>query len=57
MGMGKSTENCIQSVVITDKETDESWDIFIIGMKNQFLAVGCGLWAGHDCGKKGLGRL
>ena len=23
-------------VMITDKETDESWDIFIISMKNQF---------------------
>ena len=27
----------------TDKETDESWDIHINNMKNQFWAVG---WAG-----------
>ena len=25
-------------VLVTDKETDESWDIFIIPMKNQFWA-------------------
>ena len=44
---------CIQNIgkleieilgIYTDKETDESWDIFIIyNMKNQFWAVG---WAG-----------
>ena len=28
---------------VTDKETDEFWDIHIYNMKNQFWDVGCGL--------------
>ena len=44
----------ISRVCPTDKETDESWDIFIILMKNQFWA-GLGSQAVHV--KKILGTI
>ena len=37
-----------QYVRITDKETDESWDIFIYDKS----ILGCRLWSGLDCEKK-----
>ena len=38
-------------LLLTDKETDASWDIFIIWKINS------GLWGWLDCAKKGLSRL
>ena len=44
------------TIQTTDKETDESWDIFnIYNMKNQFRVV-LGRW-GQNCEKKVWGRF
>ena len=46
--------NVVHSSTTTDKETDESWDICIYNMKNQFWA---GLGSRASTVKKFWGRL
>ena len=37
------------AIATTDKDTDESWDMFIIII---IINLGCGRWARLDCEKK-----